>query len=173
MKNNPQAIAGFTIIEVITAVITTSILITIIFTTWNYISTTTARRQRYTALQSECSRVTQMVTDAVQKAEAVLRYDRNSIWLLGVNASDTTVYMYDGSAISRNGTPVHFIIPGVQVSEFRFENVHGYRDEKPYLFDFHCTLFTLQGDTAAIQTTVMGRRPRDNAMRSGGSDFMW
>ena len=172
VKNRQGIDAGFTIIELITAVVTASIFITVVYTAWNYITTTTARRQRYTTLQNECGRVSQLVTGAIQKAEAVLRYDRNSIRLLDTDPPDTSVFSYDGTTISRNGTPLHFILPNIEVAEFRFENIHGYQDGKPYLFDFLCTLVTLQGDTATVQTTVMGRKPREGAQHSGG-DFMW
>lgn len=168
----PLRTAGFTIIELITAVITASIFVTVVFTAWNYFSRTTALRKRHTTLQSECSRVAQQVTSAIQKAEAVLSYDRNSIRLLGENAADTTVFQYDGTMVMRNGSPLHFILPHVEVTEFRFENLHGTYDAKPYLFDFRCTLVAQESDTATVKTTVMGRKPRDNAL-SSENNFMW
>ena len=164
--------SGLTLVEMTVAVISASILITVVFATWNHITTTTEIRKRRTVLHSECGRIVDLVTGSIQKAEAVLRYDRNSIRLLAADESDTVVFSLDGTRILRNDVPLSILLPRVTVAEFSFENRNDETEGQPYLFLFRCTLVANNNDTASLQATVMGRRPRDNTT-SAGNDFMW
>lgn len=164
---------GITLIELTIAMVSASILISIVFFTWNHINRSTMLQQRRTALQSECSRVARLITGQIQKADAVLRYDRNSIRLATQEAKDTITFSYDGSSIERNDTTLSFTLPNITVAEFSFENQNSEHDEaQPYLFHFTLTLISFQNDTASVESTVMGRRAA-NAMSQSGNDFMW
>ena len=163
---------GLTIIELTIAVVSASILITIVFAAWNFISVSTATRQRRTKIQSECARVSKMVTDQIQRSEGVLKYDRNSVTLLSDGAGDTVTYRLNGTAIERNGTAISFIMPEVSVSEFSLENQNRTNDAQPYLFLLTLSLQSVMDDTATVQSTVLGRRPEERASQRG-NDFMW
>ena len=173
MKNMlPKKTTGLTLVEMTVAVVSASILITAVFATWNRISTTTETRKRRTVLHSECGRITDLITGSIQKAQAVLGYDRTSIRLLTGEAADTVVFSLDGTTLLRNGSPLGMLLPGVTVTEFSFENKNDETGGQPYLFRFNCTLVSRQNDTASMQATVMGRRPGDGSSPTD-NDFMW
>jgi type II secretory pathway pseudopilin PulG len=172
MKHGTENRSGFTLVEMAVAIISATILIGIVYGTWNHITVSTELRKRKTLLHSECARITRLVTGTIQKSEAVLRYDRNAVWLLNGQTSDTTVFSLDGDVLMRNGKPVNFLLPGVSVAEFSFENNNSDQSGQPYLLRFRCMLLSRQNDTATAEATVMGRRPQGDGTQSG-NDFMW
>ena len=172
MKGSAQKCTGVTLAELTIAIVAASILLSVVYFTWNSMSTTTTVRKRRSVLQSECDRIAHLVSGSIRKAEAVLGYDRTSVRLLDADNTDTVTLSFDGTSILRNGRPTGFILPQITVSEFSFENQNGDRDDQPYLFLFRCTLITRQNDTASVQTTVMGRRPGGDGTRQE-NDFMW
>jgi Tfp pilus assembly protein PilE len=163
---------GVTLIELAVAMMSASILISIVFFTWNQITRSTTIRQRRTALQSECSRVARLITGQIQKADAVLQYDRNSIRLVTREAKDTVTFSLNGTTIERDNTPLSFTLPDVTVDVFSFENQNSEHEGQPYLFLFTLTLISAHNDTASVESTVMGRRMIDGTAQSG-TDFMW
>jgi Tfp pilus assembly protein PilE len=161
---------GVTLVELTVAVVMSSTMIIIVYTTWNMLNHHMFSQQRKAALHGECERIAKTVTTQLRRADAVLQWDRNSIRFISSGFTDTITYSYNGTLLDYNAQPISLTLPRASVTEFSFENQNADEASVPYLFLFTITLISGQGDTATVRSTVMVHRLNE---QPEGNDFMW
>jgi type II secretory pathway component PulJ len=159
-----------TLLELTVAVVMSSAVITIVYTTWNQLNRHMFSQQRKAALHGECERIAKTVGNQLRRADAVLQWDENSIRFVSSGFTDTITYSYNGTLLEYNGQPISLTISRTSVTEFSLENQNADEPSVPYLFLFTVTLVSEQGDTATVRSTVMVHRLNE---QPEGNDFMW
>jgi type II secretory pathway pseudopilin PulG len=161
---------GVTLMELTVAVVLTSIVIAIIYVSWNRLTFYTTTQKRRSALTSECNRLTDMLVTQLNKAHTVIRWSHYDIIFVVAGSEDTLNYSFDGYQLRCNDKPVPLLLHGSTVAAFMVDELNNDNSSKPYLFSLSLTCVTAQGDTASAQSTVMVKRPYGDARNS---DFMW
>ncbi|GEM_PF-5174211 len=158
---------GFTIVELTVAVLLTSIVVTIVYATWNGMNRHIYSRERRTRLQNECDRISQGIIAQMRRADDVISWDRTSIRYTA--SGDTVAWSFDGNVLWNNGTEIK-PMRGGRVCAFSLENSNDNEESKPWLFSLTLSLVSMANDTATNRSTVMVRRGDAAAPEN---DFMW
>jgi len=166
-KNNR---AGFTIIELMVGIALTAILTTVVYMTWNTLSTHTTVQKRRTVLRSESTRIVTQITSQLRRADNILHLDRNRVVFTMNDGSDTICYDFDGSELRRNDIPISFTGPHISVTDFTFHDDNSNDGQKPYLITCTLRMKTESGDTTSSQMTVFVRRAQSE---NSDNSFSW
>ena len=161
---------GITLIELSVAVILTSIVITIVYASWNHLVFYTSLQKRRSSLQTECSRISDLLIMKLHHAETIIRWSSDDIQFTVTDPADTLHYSFDGSSLNCNGKPMQLLLPSTTVNRFLIENINSNDNASPYLFKISLRCVTKQGDTASTDATVLVNKPYGAAQ---GNDFMW
>ncbi|MCX7726037.1 MAG: prepilin-type N-terminal cleavage/methylation domain-containing protein [Chitinispirillaceae bacterium] len=156
MKREANLQKGFTLIELSVAIIITSIVVTIVYSSWTYWNRYVARTQSKTELRIECSRILRQITSQLRKAKIILFWDRNRIGFVREDNGDTIVYSYDyNGEIKYNGEKMVLLTNGSSVVDFSIENQNNDRESGIYLFVIGITLKNSFNDTIRNESRVM------------------
>jgi type II secretory pathway component PulJ len=162
--------AGVILIELLVAVMLTSIVVTVIYAAWARINRHTISHQRTTELHRECGRIAETITARLRRAEAVLHWDQNSVRFIASGEADTMTYSFDGQNLFLNGQPVPLLIRQASVSAFSLENQNRENPSQPFLFRITVSLSIDRGETATVSTIVMARSLHEQLP---DNDFIW
>jgi Tfp pilus assembly protein PilE len=160
---------GVTVLELTVAVVLTSILVSVVYFSWNQLTHQTTVLKRKTALHTECNRISRMITDRLRGTQSVLKWNTDYIEFVPASKKDTCSISFRGSSLSINDTPVKLLLPGTEISMFAIENLNGYDQSRPYLFRLSFQLVNIHGDTAHVENSLMIRRTSE----PGTDDFLW
>lgn len=166
---NRSLIKGVTVLELTVAVVLTSILVSIVYYTWNQINLHTTVQKRKAALHTECIRISRQITDRLRGARKVLKWDTDDISFVGASGSDTCSIAFRVPSLSVDDAPVRPQLPKTEMSLFSIENLNARDQTIPYLFRMTFQLVNSHGDTANAATSLMIRRSE----LSESDDFMW
>lgn len=161
---------GVTLIEMTVAVILTSIVITIVYASWNRLLFFTSVHKRRNSLQTESSRISDLLITKLHKAETVIRWSSDDILFTVTDPVDTLHYAYNGTSLQCNDEPVQLLLPSTAIDRFSIENINSNDSESPYLFKISIRFITKQGDTTSTEATVLVNKPYGERH---GNDFMW
>lgn len=157
---------GTTLVELTVAFVLTSIVISIVYFTWNHLTIHTHTQKRRSVLNAECLRITQQISIHLHQAEQVLDWSRNSIRVLRPTDNDTISYSYDGTTLQFNKNPLTILSPQTTVQTFTIENSNPEDPASPYLFTITLKLQNAAGDTTSRKTTIsLHRSPVDAAVQ--------
>jgi type II secretory pathway pseudopilin PulG len=96
--------AGFTIIELIIALVLSGFVITMMFQSWKYISNHLLRQQQKTLFQTEAGRIAQTILLQIRKSPEVVKVTSTSIVFLSHTSRDTVTYEFAYGAFLKNDT---------------------------------------------------------------------
>lgn len=161
---------GVTLIELTVAVILTSIVITIVYASWNHLVFYTTVQKRRGSLQNESTRITDQMITKLHKAQRVIRWSPDEILFTVSEPTDTIHYSFDGTSLRCNDKPIPMLLPGTSIDRFTIDNLNSNDPSSPYLFRITLRFVTKQGDTTSNDATVLVNKPYGEA---NGNDFMW
>jgi len=114
-KNN---IAGLTLLELMVVIFISSIVFTLVFTSWDYLNRHVLYHESRGNIRNETSRVADEIALKLRRTPGVLWYTPNSITLLEQDSGDTLEYAFDGKNMTKNGTPIPFMVHGGNITSF-------------------------------------------------------
>lgn len=158
---------GFTIVELTVAVLLTSIVVTIVYATWNGMNRHIYSRERRARLQNECDRIAGGIIAGMRRADDVISWDRTSIRY--TTSGDTVAWSFDGSVLWNSGREVR-PMRGGEVCAFSLENNNANEESRPWLFSLTLSLVSAANDTATTRSTVMVRRGSAERLEDA---FIW
>jgi Tfp pilus assembly protein PilE len=162
---------GVTLIELVFAMLCTTIVSGIVYLTWNHINQYTLVQNRKSALRSECFRIAKQISNQLHKAEAILQWDPHKILFTTSLKNDTFSYSFDGTSLEYNNSAITLTTPFSTVQQFLLENANTDNETQPYLFTCTITLGNASGDTASVKTTVLIQHKLEN--NASDNNFVW
>ena len=106
---------GYALIEVIVSLLVMSIIVSVVYNSYLFVSKAVVTWQRNMILQNDLHLITQRLSEDLTYAEQLF-FDNDTTWTI-VEASDQTIhYTYHDCTLSRNSIRMHH--PDVQITRF-------------------------------------------------------
>lgn len=165
---------GVTLLELMIALSLTAIVITTVYFTWNYLNRHVALQKRRSTLQIETNRFMQVVTSKIRRSEAVFEINDHRISFADPDSTDTIIYSFDGTKLTRNDSLFNPAFPQMFVSDF---TIHP--DQATQILGARSTLLNVTialsnsfGDSISLVATIKTKIP-DNSVgvKNGFWDF--
>jgi prepilin-type N-terminal cleavage/methylation domain-containing protein len=121
---NPGAATGrhgFTIVELMIALVLSGFVMTMVFYSWNYISNHTITQQRRALFQTEADRIAQTIVFQIRKSPEVLRIASTSIAFLSPDGVDTIVYEFVNGSFRKNNRELWSSDHDARIIQFSIE----------------------------------------------------
>ena len=109
---------GLTLMELMVTISISTIVITLVLSSWNYLNQHVSRQENKAIIRDETARVAEELTLRLRRTPGVLQFTSTSITLLSHNSNDTLEYVFDGRDLTRNGTPIPFNVRGGSITSF-------------------------------------------------------
>lgn len=119
MKNSRMD--GFTLVELLVAMVMTTIVLTSVFYAWNYLSRHTITQSLKTAFNVEAQRVALEVVGELRQSPAVLDWDGHEVTFVHHRTSDTITYSFNGIELQKNNEPLTFTTRDMQCTDFSID----------------------------------------------------
>ena len=114
---------GITLIELIVALAMTTIIIVIIFATWDNFNRHVINQRRKSVLNGELRQISQVLKSHIRRSPAVLAWHPSGITYVSPNNGDTLVYEFYNEELLVNDTPMPIMSQKAFVSDFAVEEV--------------------------------------------------
>jgi type II secretory pathway component PulJ len=171
MTRRVRSAAGFTFVELFTAIALSAVVLGLIFGTWTAISRHVFVNRRRAELAVSADRIAQTLVTELRRSREVLRWERHSIVFVPDREGDTVTVSYDGERLYRQGVPVHLGVRGTRVVQFELVNATG-RDqvEQPQkLLRLQLTLESPAGERVGVSLETNVHAPHRDF--GGGWNF--
>ncbi|MCL2689216.1 MAG: prepilin-type N-terminal cleavage/methylation domain-containing protein [Chitinispirillia bacterium] len=109
---------GLTLLELIVTISISTIIITFVLSSWNYLNQHVSHQENKGIIRDETARVAEELMLRLRRTPGVLQFTPTSVTLLSHNSSDTLEYAFDGENLNQNGTPVQFGVRGASITSF-------------------------------------------------------
>lgn len=113
---------GITLIELIVALTMTTIIIVIIFATWDNFNRHVFNQRRKSMLNGELRQISEVLKSHIRRSPSVLAWHSNGITYISPNNGDTLVYEFYNEELLLNDTPVPIISQKAFISDFYIED---------------------------------------------------
>jgi type II secretory pathway component PulJ len=152
---------GYSLAELVIAMVLTSIVISNVYFFWRYMDRHILVHSENAILQKETDRLIHLVTSDVRKASSILHYDQKSITLLGKTDEDTISYSFSEDTLYKNNIPLTILAKRAHVKNFEIKDLN----EDPQntsafvLLEFNLTLINHSGYESEAKLVVKTERP--------------
>ncbi|NLE01092.1 MAG: hypothetical protein GX640_14590 [Fibrobacter sp.] len=123
MKTVKHAQCGHSLMELVTAMGLSFIVISGVYFVWNYINIHVVKQSIVSELQRENQRLLHLIASQIRHSPAILDQDHQSISFVSENQKDTMIYEFDRDTLRLNDLPVTILLKSCTVSEFRLEDI--------------------------------------------------
>jgi prepilin-type N-terminal cleavage/methylation domain-containing protein len=113
--------SGVTLIELMTAMTVSAIVIGVIFHSWNVINRHVAVHQRRGIFVTDVRRIATTLSSQIRRSPQVLAWHSAGITFLKPPAGDTVSYEFNGSELLLNDQPVPLVAYTARITEFSLE----------------------------------------------------
>ncbi len=151
---------GITLIELCVAMAMTTIVIAIIFTTWNSFNRHFFNQRRKGALQGELRQITATLNSHIRRSPAVLSWHSNGITYVSPDKGDTIVYEFYDEHLLINEEPLPIISQEAFISDFSLEEVEQsiiHERREHILLSIQVTLENAFGNQATLSSTIAAK----------------
>ncbi|MDR0305871.1 MAG: prepilin-type N-terminal cleavage/methylation domain-containing protein [Chitinispirillales bacterium] len=111
-------INGMTLMELMVTISISTIVFTLILSSWNYLNKHVFYQESKGIIQDETARIAQELMLKLRRTPGVLEFTYSSVKLLEHDGGDTLEYAFDGRDLTRNGMPVAFNTSGGRITSF-------------------------------------------------------
>ncbi|MFW6244366.1 MAG: pilus assembly FimT family protein [Fibrobacterota bacterium] len=115
---------GLTILELMVVISISAIVLTLVFTSWNYLNKHVSHQESRALFRDEAVRILDQIAIKLRKTSGVLEMTHSSVKLLEREGSDTLEYLFDGERLLKNGSPVQFREREGKITSFELENIN-------------------------------------------------
>ncbi|MFP4162465.1 MAG: hypothetical protein ACLFQB_00085 [Chitinispirillaceae bacterium] len=123
VTNEKEAAGGLTVLELIVIVAVSSIVFTLVLSSWNYLNTHVAHHENRALLRDETTRIADEIALKLRKTSGVLDMTYSSVRLL--DRGDTLDYYFNGETLLKNGDPMALRgHQGGKITSFELEDVN-------------------------------------------------
>ncbi len=169
---NTELQRGMTIVELMVAIVVSSLVLFTVFYTWNHINAHIAKSKNRTQLEKETDRIGSQIIAQIRKSSEIISWNDSRIEFINQNGTDTIVYYYTQENLLRNGDTVRTLIPDAKIMNFRLADMNEIQSEnkKSTLLDLTITIKNRASDTA---TTHYNVQINQDSRKSNGSENYW
>ncbi|MDO5575512.1 MAG: prepilin-type N-terminal cleavage/methylation domain-containing protein [Fibrobacter sp.] len=155
---------GFTIVELITALAMSTIVISSVYYFWNFLNMHVYVHSSHAQFEQEAHRVAQRIFSGVNKSEEIIEWDRQSISFVS-NLGDTCKYVFNGDSLTYNDSAIHFINKKLKVTSFNIEDTdENMPGETHHLFlDISIVFLHNERDSITINKITRSKKPKENS----------
>lgn len=155
---------GFTIVELITALAMSTIVISSVYYFWNFLNMHVYTHSSHAQFEQEAHRTAQRIFSGVNKAEEIIEWDRQSITFVS-NLGDTCKYLFNGDSLTYNDSAIYFVNKKLKVTSFNIEDTdENSPDESGHLFlDISIVFLHNERDSITINKITRSKRPKENS----------
>jgi hypothetical protein len=162
----PKGNAGVTLVELMVALLLSTIVIFAIFLAWSSLSRHLTVQSRRTRLETESQRIGRDIVSDIRRAPAILSIGQSSISLTSDRRSDTITYernSYPGELLC-NGKPLTLLAPDAKVTIFSLAQESGsaFASDSGVLLTVRVGLTDDFGDSSVYSYKVSIRQPPQN-----------
>ena len=114
-------LGGFTIVELMIALALSGIVMSLVFSSWKYISHYTVTQQRKALFQTEANRIAQLIASQIRKSPKVVLKSANSIVFLSPDGLDTIAYEWTSESFKKNNAEMWGDDRSARITQFLIE----------------------------------------------------
>ncbi|MBD3344590.1 MAG: prepilin-type N-terminal cleavage/methylation domain-containing protein [Chitinivibrionales bacterium] len=112
---------GVTLLELMVAIAVSGLIVTIVYTSWAFISRHTASNKKQTQFRVETENAARRILSQIRRSSRVLYFDETSVAFITPSSGDTGRYVYDGETLLYNGDSLSFLSADIFVTDFLVE----------------------------------------------------
>ena len=110
--------SGVSIVELIMAIAMTSVIITVILSTWNNFNRHVFSQRRRSILRTEIKLISSTLTSQLRRSPGVIAYHSSGITYISPNNGDTIAYEFYTEELLKNDKPIRFVAQNAYINEF-------------------------------------------------------
>jgi prepilin-type N-terminal cleavage/methylation domain-containing protein len=170
--NTTELQRGMTIVELMVAIVVSSLVLFTVFYTWNHINAHIAKSKNRTQLEKETDRIGSQIIAQIRKSSEIISWNDSRIEFVNQNGTDTIIYYYTQENLLRNGDTVKTLIPDAKIKDFHLKNMNELQseNEKSTLLNLTLTIMNRASDTA---TTNYNVQINQNSKKSNSGENNW
>lgn len=155
---------GFTVIELITALALSSIVISSVYYFWNFLNKHVYIHSRHAQVEQEAHRAAQRIFSSINKSSEIIEWDPKSITFISTSG-DTNKYLYDGDSLICNKSAIRFFNKGLKVISFNLSDIdENMINESQHLFlEVSIVFLHNDRDTITIEKIIRSRKPKEES----------
>ncbi|HLV30815.1 MAG TPA: prepilin-type N-terminal cleavage/methylation domain-containing protein [Chitinispirillaceae bacterium] len=155
---------GFTVIELITALALSSIVISSVYYFWNFLNKHVYTHSRHAQVEQEAHRAAQQIFSSINKSSEIIEWDPQSITFISTSG-DTNKYLYDSDSLRYNRSAMQFSNKGLKVYSFNLRDIdENMINESQHLFlELSIVFLHNERDTVTIEKIIRSTKPKEEA----------
>lgn len=143
---------GVTLLELIVALSMTSVVLGMIFFSWNYINKHIAVQKTRTEMNNGLNMLSQGIISGIKRSRGIIGVNEHEIELL--SDDDTVIYKFDNDRILINDQPLSVSDPRMKVKEFAIKTLNNDPSAVEALLQISITVESPFHDTAGVTLNV-------------------
>jgi hypothetical protein len=120
-KRKKKGNSGVSIVELMMAIAMTSVIITVILSTWNNFNRHVFSQRRKSILRTEIKLISSTLTSQLRRSPGVIAHHPSGITYISPNNRDTIVYEFYAEELLKNDKPIRFVAQNAYINEFVVE----------------------------------------------------
>jgi len=113
--------SGVSMVELMMAIAMTSVIVTVILSTWNNFNRHIFSQRRKNILQTEIKLISSTLVSQLRRSPGIIEHGSSFVKYIAPNNEDTIAYEFYTEELQKNGIPVRLIAQHAFISEFIIE----------------------------------------------------
>ena len=122
-KRKKKRNSGVSIVELMMAIAMTSVIITVILSTWNNFNRHVFSQRRKSILRTEIKLISSTLTSQLRRSPGVIAYHSSGITYISPNNRDTIAYEFYTEELLKNDKSIRFVAQNAYINEFIVKEV--------------------------------------------------
>jgi Tfp pilus assembly protein PilE len=153
---------GYSLMELMVAMVLTTITISSVYYSWNYMNKHVATHSRTALLEKETQRLIHLFANRLMRSTQIIEWDETSAVFVSETGEDTITYKLIGDTVYQNDTPVPILSTQTKIATF---SIRDSDESAPVESPFQFLQLTLKlehrsGDTASAVLSLKAKKNR-------------
>lgn len=159
----PVASRGFTLVELLVAIVMTSFVVASVFFSWNRINTHISKQRRQSLFLSDITTFANSLAIQVRTSPKIIYYDETTIEFIPRHQDTPVRYQFSYDELLKNDQPVRLSSQGAIITDFLIESDAYYEEDLPMIL-LNLTIHAENsfGDTHEITVSAAVEPPKDD-----------
>lgn len=159
---------GFTILELITSLAISSIVISSVYYFWNFLNTHVYTHAKHAQFEQDAHYAAQNVFSRLNKSSEIIEWGPQKITFVS-SSGDTDNYIFDGDTLRYNNSAINFINTDLKVNSFNLRDINeNMISESQHIFlEVSIVIVHNERDTIAIKKIIRSKQTVN------GSQSLW
>jgi Tfp pilus assembly protein PilE len=113
--------SGVSIIELMMAIAMTSVIVTVVLSSWNNFTRHVFSQRRKSILRTEIKLISSTLASQLRRSPGIIAYHSSGITYISPTSEDTIAYEFNSEELLKNDKPIRFVAQNAYISEFIVE----------------------------------------------------